>query len=529
MKKIFLILFLVLTVTQSQNINECKVDLYYATDIILPEDEIDSEKIWKRQSKELLKKYPQLEERIGERKVAYNISDGVISDYLVKIKENTYAIVGWTGFKIFVAKYLKKPGGVLTGGIERASLMLHDGTFQKQIESYNESIEAGHGVIVVAHSTGNLFTEEVFRQFDEKGEGWKQDYFHTIAVASTQSDIINDGNGVTFDNDIILLQDIGANDSESVIIENPNRHDWGYKNAVNEYILHEDFESSEYHKFEYYLGYTVMETTRRVEGYNTVVSKPRQTNIAKDMIAQWMYDEILAHDTRGSQWKTDQEFDKDTKDYQITVKHKYNSEGIRVDERVLPFNSSKKLYNVEGKYVKASCGGKGITSSWAGQKESEFWKIDNPEEEKIEGEVLIAPQQFLYQCRLIVQSPMQGSYYQGYSNRGVNTYNNRLYCQSFYPTKTTPLYKSVNFPIVSAPTAEEFNVLLDVEGKKLFTPLDAEVHEYLGSVFQNIQDTYGNNTYNILKYDKNPIECTMKWGGYTKLCRGRYTLSLERK
>ncbi len=126
MKKIFIILFLLLAVTQAQNIDECKVDLYYATDIILPEDEQDLEGIWKEQSRELLKKYPQLEERIGERKVAYNISEGVISDLLVKTKENTVAAISWTAFRVFALKYIKgKAIKFMIAQADAASLMIY--------------------------------------------------------------------------------------------------------------------------------------------------------------------------------------------------------------------------------------------------------------------------------------------------------------------------------------------------------------------------------------------------------------------
>ena len=241
-KTIFGLLFLTLF-TNAFVVDECKVDLYYATDIILPEDEENSESDWKEQAELLLQKYPQLKERIGERKVAYNISEGVISDLLVKTKENLVAGITWTAFRIWAAVYIKgKATKFMIAQADAASLMIYNNTLQKQIESYNKSIESGHGVVVVAHSIGNLFTEGVFREFEENDQKWKQDYFHTIAIASTQSDIINGGHGVTFDNDIVYLAEpLKAN--EDVKIRNPNRHDWGYKNAVNEYVLNEDFYS----------------------------------------------------------------------------------------------------------------------------------------------------------------------------------------------------------------------------------------------------------------------------------------------
>jgi len=52
-------------------------------------------------------------------------------------------------------------------------------------------------------------------------------------------------------------------------------------------------------------------------------------------------------------------------------------------EKVYPFNASKKLYQVNGEWVKASCGGNNILDQWDGKKENECWMIDNVEEEKI--------------------------------------------------------------------------------------------------------------------------------------------------
>lgn len=56
---------------------------------------------------------------------------------------------------------------------------------------------------------------------------------------------------------------------------------------------------------------------------------------------------------------------------------------------VYPFNASKKLYQVNGEWVKASCGGENILGeghdipSWDGKKENECLMIDNPQQEKI--------------------------------------------------------------------------------------------------------------------------------------------------
>lgn len=82
MKKI---LFVSLFLTLFSYAKECKVDLYYATGLILAEDEEKSQRIWREQARNLLKKYPQLLTKVGSTKVAYNISERLVDDILMKL------------------------------------------------------------------------------------------------------------------------------------------------------------------------------------------------------------------------------------------------------------------------------------------------------------------------------------------------------------------------------------------------------------------------------------------------------------
>ena len=70
-------------------------------------------------------------------------------------------------------------------------------------------------------------------------------------------------------------------------------------------------------------------------------------------------------DTIDSQWQIDQELKKGTKDYKVTLKHKFdNTITTMQDVKVYPFNIAKKLYQVNSEYVKASCGGTKILDTW---------------------------------------------------------------------------------------------------------------------------------------------------------------------
>ncbi len=270
-----------------------------------------------------------------------------------------------------------------------AALENYDET--KQLDSYKNSIRLGHSAIVIAHSQGNLFTNVVYGKIaEDQTDKWMTKYFYMIGVASPAGE----GTGpkgieiVTFDNDPISL----IPDSIGTPIENPIRHIvWNYNrdNSLNstrpggclsrkyqkgtvpqscvdsndpEYDLWSPFDDDiiDFHLFNYYMD----------------------TNISKTKILNFVSTSLDAHAKADSQWITDQESDKNTCAYKITVKHRFDP-SIEMAEKVYPFNVDKKLYNVNGEWVKASCGGENILDQWDGKKENECWMIDNPQKEKI--------------------------------------------------------------------------------------------------------------------------------------------------
>ena len=123
-------------------------------------------------------------------------------------------------------------------------------------------------------------------------------------------------------------------------------------------------------------------------------NKTLQTNLAKDLIVSAIKDQLDLLDKVDSQWIKDQEFEKDTCDYRITVKHRFDL-ALEIGEKVYPFAPNQKLYTAtnqksgEVEYVKATCGGTDFMDDWDGKKENECWMIDNPQEEKIESESTI--------------------------------------------------------------------------------------------------------------------------------------------
>jgi len=81
MRKIFLILIFILSYLHAENvtkeINEYKVDLYYANGIMMMESEAEALYRWQNQVDELvLFAHPELQKFIGKKEIAYNISHG---------------------------------------------------------------------------------------------------------------------------------------------------------------------------------------------------------------------------------------------------------------------------------------------------------------------------------------------------------------------------------------------------------------------------------------------------------------------
>lgn len=267
----------------------------------------------------------------------------------------------------------------------------------KQLGSYKNSIKLGHSAIVIAHSQGNLFTNVVYNKIaTDPTDKWMTKYFYMIGVASPAGE----GSGpkdieiVTFDNDPISY----IPDSIGVPIRNPMRYigrvysrddnegtkpgtclDRQYADGSvpsscvdisdSEYDFWSPFDKGiiDFHLFSYYMS----------------------TEVSKTKIMNFVDSSLKAHSEAKSQWIQDEETNKDTCEYKITLKHEYDT-SIEMPLDVYPFNASKKLYQVNGEWVKASCGGENILGlnhdipTWDGKQDNECLMIDNVEEEKIE-------------------------------------------------------------------------------------------------------------------------------------------------
>ena len=198
---------------------------------------------------------------------------------------------------------------------------------------YNESFKLGHKVLLVSHSQGNLFANRIH---DKITPSQYQNYFANFQVASPANEVkATKGGYVTLYGDPIINPIPGSMGG--------NANGTPGHAFISAYLNQSD-------------------------PYGKIVAGIKQL--------------LPLLDSEISQWETDQEFDINTCNYKITVKHSYDS-SIEMAEKVYPFAANKKLYQVNGEWVKASCGGKNILDAWDGKKDNECLMIDNVEEEKI--------------------------------------------------------------------------------------------------------------------------------------------------
>lgn len=334
----FLLFFAVTVLSASTTIDECKSDLYYANGIMMELSAMDALEQWNDKVNDIFQERPDSYEKLAGIKIAYNTSQGFVDDLLEALEQTVGNEWGWGALRAYITVYLT------THNIQE-DWQTHVHDLSVQIENYKQSVRNGHGVIVIAHSQGNYFTNEAYVQLDD----WMQQYFHMFGVATPANHVAGYASGditapyVTFHNDFI----------NAVVTGLPSNMDD---------TRHHGFPSIAAHDF--YENYLAADNSRAV-------------------IIDYIEAKLVEHTQAPSQWQTNEEYDIDTINYRITGKHRFDPDNIIMNEEVYPFAPSKKLYQVDGEYVKASCGGTEILASWEGQEDSEFYLLEGTGE-KIE-------------------------------------------------------------------------------------------------------------------------------------------------
>jgi len=352
MKKILILVSIVISFSlfsHAENINECKTDIYYGNGVWNTSDNAkDSrEKLENRIVKlKIIKGDPTLKTKYGKVKLAYNWGQGTLLDVL----ETYYQLreagqLDGVGFFTAMAVLTAYQPELTLGAIATQKLME---PFTKDWEQgnvdemwnyhyYPESFKLGHRVLLVSHSQGNLFANRIF---DTINPTEYKKYFANVQVASPANEVKADevGKGAY----VTLFGDPIINPIPGSMPGNAN--------------------GSPGHKFvEAYLA--------QQDPYDKIVSRIKAV--------------LPTLDVELTQWDTEGEpSNKGTCEEKVKVKHRFDV-AVDMPFDVYPFNLSKKLYQVNGKWVKASCGGTHILDQWDGKKENECWMIDNVEREKI--------------------------------------------------------------------------------------------------------------------------------------------------
>lgn len=316
-------------------IHEYTIDLYYANGVKANARNSVSED-WTYRSNDLKAKYPSLNQALkyGEAKLSYNASYlwgiGDFAETIIQYRnEHPAAEITWQALTKFVEARFKVDLDKL---VDLLGKITSEATLSEQTNAYMRSVEQGHGVVTIAHSQGNFFTNEAFnRIITEAQKGWMKPYLHMISVASPSKEVFNNGPHVTFDNDVIA-----ALYSMPTTHINPNRD--RFRNALGEVV--DDF-SINFHGFDYYMGEEVSYTDGF--GAHTV-----STQIAKADIEKYIIDALDAHLSAESQWEKAKDYGCLCKDKRIIMKHKWDTELTKElsTTKVFEFDKNGKLYHV---------------------------------------------------------------------------------------------------------------------------------------------------------------------------------------
>ena len=172
------------------------------------------------------------------------------------------------------------------------------------IEDYETiSLKKSHHVLLVAHSQGNLFGNEVYDNLIP----WEQEYFKMVSIGTPANNVIGNGTPYT-----TLTCDTVINDN---LIG-------GIPGHLPANIACNGEEKSK-------------------DGHQFVASYMSNHISLSKIIGDISNSLDILHKTP-SQWSTDQELDRGTCDYRITAKHRFDP-SLEIGEKVYPFAPNQKL------------------------------------------------------------------------------------------------------------------------------------------------------------------------------------------
>jgi len=291
-KLLILFLFILYPLTVFAEIDERKIDVYFANGIKTNEGNA-TVNTWLLRNTILDTKYYGIEiemkKHIGKVTEAYNSTHNMFVD-----EDGGFDLLESFAQLINYQEYYDAWVASMSYRMIQTS---HDRDLETQVIAYKESIKSGHKVLVVAHSQGNLFTYEAYRRLD----GWMQDYFEAVSVASPRHDLIKEGTPrISWHNDLVahigLYDDFVTNPvrvtkwvsldgSRTPPFESPmHTYDFQVPTGVFDGWVHIDFRyDSNVHAFSFYMG---QELKREGSALilNTFTHDTLKSDIAKDKI-----------------------------------------------------------------------------------------------------------------------------------------------------------------------------------------------------------------------------------------------------
>ena len=387
MKKILLFLIFWSSLAFSA-IDESKTDIYFANGI-LTDRETAKKNAENILNPTIIDKFgiDYYNKHIGEVGYSYNETHSFKEDII----ESAYQIFN-------MAEFIEWRDELLG----RYKESQHHADIEKQVDTYEASIKAGHKVLVVAHSQGNLFTQEAYERLGKRSEKygkWLQEYFEAISIASPDplSDIKpNILPRIEWENDMVAI--MGGSNNNSC---NVRRVKWEFErdnidnhppvemptdkyvnelrvNTLYEWLWRavegwrEKYLESNVHSFKFYMGFPLEEGDKKKSNYGHVYINPfTNQNLsdtsAKTLIIGQIITQLEKLEALPSQWKIKKELGCICKEKYLKMTHKDDPTHMDIlleDKKVKDFSSVSggegKIYPVGEQYVKASAGGVNI-------------------------------------------------------------------------------------------------------------------------------------------------------------------------
>ena len=242
MKKVIFIFLLGIGVLYGAE-SSCQISLYYANGVLQDKNEKKAQRLWEIEVEKLQKQYPKLTSSTLLAKTSYN------SSFLWGLDDFLEAFLQWSiGQAVTLARMLEFENEYalkLLKQVDSLGQIFDFNEINKHINAYNSDLKAGGGVVVVAHSQGNFFTNKAYEYLDQ----CNRERFKMISVASPAASVAGDGPRISWDNDIVPWVSLAP-----WTVKNPNRK--RARNAIGEII---ELHSIAYHGFNYYIGGSVEE------------------------------------------------------------------------------------------------------------------------------------------------------------------------------------------------------------------------------------------------------------------------------